>query len=92
MQTGAIGNLKLLDCYKIPKHLAFKLELAVHRQLNCEYIKRGEWFVGCTEFQAKCSICEQFEKLTSQPLESELEKEYRQRTEAEIPPQLEVDP
>jgi hypothetical protein len=45
LQTGSARDLTIVEVYKVPEELVFKLEKQCHARVQSYYPKRGEWFL-----------------------------------------------
>jgi hypothetical protein len=62
LQTGNASKLEILHLFKVPEDKVFKLEKDCHRILTTNFVKRGEWFHGATDFSVRIIVDEVCEK------------------------------
>lgn len=61
LQTGHPKILKLINKFKVPRKMIFRLEKEAHRLIQTQYQKRGEWFKNCNAWHINImvdQICE----------------------------------
>ncbi len=60
LQTGHPHQLEIVNVFKVPEHLVFKLEREAHQKIQSYYPKRGEWFKNGSQWHINLlvdSIC-----------------------------------
>lgn len=63
LQTGSPRAIKIVETFCLSDDTIFKAEKECHARIQSFYVKRGEWFIGATQFHIQVlvsEICDQY--------------------------------